>query len=52
MPRSTSARSCARFRRVAGGIFLQRGGTLIEMIDQRYATEADLQDLLGAHPIC
>lgn len=33
-----------------GGIFLRRGGTLIEMGEQQYAAEADLQDLLGAHP--
>lgn len=35
---------------MVGGIFLRRDGTLIEMSEQQYATEADLQDLLGAHP--
>lgn len=35
---------------MTGGIFLRRGETLIEMSEQQYAAEADLQDLLGAHP--
>jgi hypothetical protein len=35
---------------VLGGIFLRRGETLIQMSEQRYAAEADLQALLGAHP--
>lgn len=35
---------------MSGGIFLRRGRELIEMSEQRYAAEADLQGLLADHP--
>lgn len=41
---------CDRFALMAGGIFLRRDGTLIQMSEQAYAAEADLQALLAAHP--
>jgi hypothetical protein len=35
---------------VAGGIYLRRDGDLVQMSEQRYAAEADLQELLARHP--
>jgi hypothetical protein len=35
---------------VSGGIFLRRGANLIQMSEQDYATEAELQALLADHP--
>ncbi len=34
----------------SGGLFLKRGDDLAELIEQRYDAEADLQQLLAAHP--
>ena len=42
--------NAAIVRAVDGGIFLRRGESLIQMTQERYAAEADLQALLAAHP--
>ncbi|MEN3284726.1 MAG: hypothetical protein V7607_5866 [Solirubrobacteraceae bacterium] len=34
----------------AGGLFVRRGGELVELTEQRYDAEADLQQLLANHP--